>query len=134
MRLGTWRTRNISIGGTNIVEINFANIGNQVKFIVTLKYYQQSLSALATTMTDQEKQFSKCYFEDQQWILNYLSSCKGIIHYEMITRFDSLDISPPEDFFLRYHFYLSLKNTTVSKEGYNALKKLHLSMKLENLG
>lgn len=104
MRLGTWRTRNISIGGTNIVEINFANIGNQVKFIVTLKYYQQSLSALATTMTDQEKQFSKCYFEDQQWILNYLSSCKGIIHYEMITRFDSLDISPPEDFFFKVPF------------------------------
>ena len=42
----------------------------------------------------------------------------------MITSFDSLDISPPEDFFLRYHFYLSLKNTTVSKEGYNALKKI----------
>ena len=56
IRLGSWRTTNISIGGTNLVNINFANIANQVKFIDTLKYYQQSLSVLPTTMTDQEKQ------------------------------------------------------------------------------
>ena len=56
IRLGSWRTTNISIGGTNLVNINFANIANQVKFINTLKYYQQSLSVLPTTMTDQKKQ------------------------------------------------------------------------------
>ena len=56
IRLGSWRTINISIGGTNLVNINFANITNQVKFIDTLKYYQQSLSVLPTTITDQEKQ------------------------------------------------------------------------------
>ena len=37
----------------------------------------------------------KCFFEDHEWILNYLSSGKGIILYEMITRFDSLDITIP---------------------------------------
>lgn len=58
-RLGSWRTRNISIGGTNLVNINFANIVNQLKFIETLKYSQQSLSVLATTMTDREKQSIK---------------------------------------------------------------------------
>ena len=108
IRLGSWRTTNISLGGTNLVNINFPNIANQAKFIYTLKYYQQILSVLATTMTDQEKQsikkegekfiktdaklnekFKKCSFEDREWILNYLSSGNGIIPYEMITRSDS---------------------------------------------
>ena len=34
-------------------------------------------------------------FEDHEWILNYLSSGKGIILYEIKTRFDSLDITIP---------------------------------------
>ena len=68
--------------------------------------------------TKLNEKFKKCSFEDRQWILNYLSSGKGIIPYEMITRFDSLDITIPEDadFFLPHHFYSSLKNTIISRE------------------
>ena len=95
IRPGSWRTKNISIGGTNLVNINFANIANQVKFIDTLKYYQQSSSVLVATMKNEK--FKKCFFEDREWILNYLSSGKGIIPYEMIKRFDTLDITIPED-------------------------------------
>ena len=72
------------------MKINFANIANQVKFIVTLKYYQQSLSVLVTTMTDQEEQGIKkeCeQFIKNDTLLNYLLSCKSIIAYEMITIF-----------------------------------------------
>ena len=90
IRLGFWRTANISIGGTILVKINFANIANQVKFIVTLKYYQQSLSVLVTTMTDQEEQGIKkeCEkFIKNDTFLIYLLSCKSIIAYEMITIF-----------------------------------------------
>ena len=47
MRVGTWRTRDISIGGKNFTDINFANIRNQVAFIDTTKYFQQSLAVLA---------------------------------------------------------------------------------------
>ena len=102
--------------GTNLVNINFKNIANQAKFIDTSKYYQQNLSVLETTMIDQEKQsikiereksvkketklndkFKKCPLEDQEQILNYIASGKGVILYEMITRFDSLDIAPPEE-------------------------------------
>ena len=36
-RLGVWRTRNISIGGTYLININFGNIIDQIKFIDTLK-------------------------------------------------------------------------------------------------
>ena len=34
-----WRTRDISIGGKNSTDINFANLGNQVMFLDTIKYF-----------------------------------------------------------------------------------------------
>lgn len=37
--LRIWRTRNISIGGTNLTNINFANVSDQIKFIDAVKYY-----------------------------------------------------------------------------------------------
>ena len=42
-----------------MTSINFANISDQIKFIDTLKYYKQSLSVLASAMTEQEKQSIK---------------------------------------------------------------------------
>ena len=32
--------------------------------------------------------------EKQKWVLNYLSTGKGTIPYEIITEYDSLDINP----------------------------------------
>ena len=55
LRLGAWRTTNLSFGGKNLANINFVNISNQVKFIDTYKYFQQSLSILANTMSDEER-------------------------------------------------------------------------------
>lgn len=55
LRLGVWKTTNLSIGGKNLTNVNFANISYQVKFIDTVKYFQQSLSALASSMIDEEK-------------------------------------------------------------------------------
>lgn len=47
-----------------------------------------------------------CTVEDQEWVLNYLSMGKVTTPKEMITRYDSLDISPEEgNFFLPQHFY-----------------------------
>ena len=154
LHLGSWRTRNITIRGTNLLDINFANIANQVKFIDTIKYYQQSLAVLAGTMTDQERfsikkecekfirkdtklsaKFKKCSIKDQEWVFNYLSTGKGVIPYEMITGFDSFDIAPENDiFFLPHHFYSSLKDTIISKEVYELVKRLYWTLKLENLG
>ena len=42
------------------------------------------------------KKFNSCTKEDQEWVLSYLSTGKGTIPYEMITRYDSLDISPED--------------------------------------
>ena len=109
---------------------------------------------MAGTMTDQERlsikkeckkfirkdtklneKLKKCSVKEQEWVLNYLSAGKGVIPYEMITRFDSLDIAPENDFFfLPHHFYSSLKDTIISKEDYDLVKKLYRTLKLENLG
>lgn len=54
IRARSWRTRDISIGGKKTILICFAHIGNQVVFIDTIKYFQQSLATLASTMTEEE--------------------------------------------------------------------------------
>ena len=37
-----WGTEDLNIGGTNLTHINYENIGGEVKFIDTIKYYQKS--------------------------------------------------------------------------------------------
>ena len=54
IRAVSWWTRDINIGGKNSADINFSRIGNQVVFIGTVKYFQQSLATAANTMTDKE--------------------------------------------------------------------------------
>ena len=153
IRAGSWRTRDISIGGKNPTDINFAHIRNQVVFIDSVKYFQQSLGTLANKMTDKEKlaikkeckkfilrdeslsrKFSACTKEDQEWVLNYLSTGKGTIPYEMITRYDSLDISPEDgNFFLLHHFYSHLKDIVMTREEYDNVKKFYRTLKLKDL-
>ena len=49
---------------------------------------------------------------------------KGAIPYEMITEYNSLDIVPDNgEFFLPHHFYYNLKDTTMSDEEYQNVKK-----------
>lgn len=49
------RLEDFYVGGSNLTNANYVNIGDQVKFIDTIKYYQQSLSKLAETVTAGEK-------------------------------------------------------------------------------
>ena len=66
---------------------------------------------------------------------SYLSSGKGTTPYEMITRYDSLDISPEEgNCFFPHHFYSSLKDDVITEGDYNNVKKLYQTLRLENLG
>ena len=37
------RTKQLNIGGTNLTNVQYENIGSKVKFIDTIKYYSQSL-------------------------------------------------------------------------------------------
>ena len=86
--------------------------------IDTVKYFQQSLGSLAYSMTDVEREnvrkvcrrflAEKLMFltdEDEKWVLDYLSSGKGMIPYQMITDFDSLQIVP-EDGFLKLKIFI----------------------------
>ena len=55
LRASVWKTRDICIGGKNPTDINLASIDNQVQFIDKFKYFQQSLGALANSVTCSEK-------------------------------------------------------------------------------
>ena len=53
----------------------------------------------------------------------------------MITRYDSLDISPDNgNFFLPHNFYSSLQDDTMTLEEHENVTKFYLTMKLKNLG
>ena len=55
---------------------NYANLGNQVKYIETLKYYQKYFAELATSMNEEEKftvknvteQFLKMFYFKNVWV------------------------------------------------------------------
>ena len=153
LKASVWKTKGIIIGGKNPRDINFAYISNQVQFIDTIKYFQQSLGALASSLTRSEKSaiYSECQkylmtddrlsrtflelsITDRDWVLNYSSSRKGTIPYEMISDFDFLNISPDKDFFEFHRFYSNIKDTVRSEEEYENVKKLYKLMKMSNLG
>lgn len=72
--------------------------------------------------------------EDKQWVLNYLTSGKGTILYELITSFDSLSIFPDKESFEPHQFYSSMKDSILSNEEYENVKKFYTLLKLPNLG
>ena len=80
------------------------------------------------------KIFSELSTSDREWVLNYLSCGKGTIQYEMITDFDSLNISPDKDFFEFHQFYSNMKDTVISDEEYQNVKKFYKLLKMSNLG
>ena len=58
-----WETTDINIKAKSTSNLNFATIGNQIRFIDTIKYFQQSLANLAGSMDEAEKQDVKDTFE-----------------------------------------------------------------------
>ena len=142
------RTQDISIGGRNPSNVNFAIIRNQVKFIDTVKYFQQSLGNLANSMTDEERQnvrrtcrnfiSNRLMFlteENEKWVLDYLCLGKGMIPYQMFKKIDLLDIKPEYgDFFDHESFYSTLKEKDISKEEYENVKKFFKLLRLKTLG
>ena len=147
IRPSVWETSDIAIGGKNPTNVNFANIKSQVKFIDTIKYFQQSLGSLADSMTDEEKHnvrkncrnfiADKLMFlneENEKWVLDYLCSGKGMIPYQMITDFDSLNLRPDGDFFKGESFYSTLKEKNISEEEYEKVKNFFTILRLKTLG
>ena len=142
-----WETSEIAIGGRNPTDVNFAIIRNQVRFIDTVKYFQQSLGSLADSMTDTEREnvrnicrnflAEKLLFlneEDKKGVTDYLASGKGMIPYQMITDFESLNISPEKEFSSHQDFYSCLKDKNISEEDYENVKKFFMILRLKTLG
>ena len=79
LRAGVWKTRDIVIGGKNLADVNFASIGNQVQFIDTIKYFQQSSAALAGSLTSSEK--AKISRECKKYLLSDSKLCKKFLFF-----------------------------------------------------
>ena len=128
-------TKQLYIGGTNLTNVQYANIGLQVKFIDTMKYYQQSLSSPVKSADENEianlrnscqkfiegnathsTAFSSLLDQDRTWVLDYLSGGKGVIPYELTKSHEDLDTTPEGEFFSRIEFYSLLKNEIISRE------------------
>ena len=72
--------------------------------------------------------------EQQDWILDYITSGKGIIPYQMITTVGSLETEPKNgDFFDKKDFYSTVKEKDISEEEY-AVKIFFKLMKMKTLG
>ena len=55
IRLYVWPTKQLNIGGAHLKNVQHANFGSQVKFLDTIKYYNQSLLLLAKSADENEK-------------------------------------------------------------------------------
>ena len=54
-RSSVWGMKDFKMGGTNLVNINFAKISTQIKIIGTLKYYQTSLANISVQLIKLKK-------------------------------------------------------------------------------
>ena len=71
--------------------------------------------------------------ENKKWILDYLASGKGMIPYQLITDFESLNIHPEKEFFSHQDFYSCLKEKNIGEE-YENVKKFLCLLRLKTLG
>ena len=73
-----WCSKQSNIGGTNLTQINFSNITGEIKFIDSLKYYQNSLAELASTLSDEEKisvkKLTEQFFNQHDYVWPHLNS------------------------------------------------------------
>ena len=144
-----WETTDINIGAKNASNVNFAAVGSQIRFIDTIKYFQQSLANLAGSMNDVEKQDIRdtfvrvlqdrlpfCPPDDREWILDYLAKGKGTIPYQKITLLDSLLSRLPleQEFFDKDDFYSTLREKAVDEQEYEDVKKFFKLLYLKTLG
>ena len=152
-RSSCWGTKDFNMGGANLVNVNFANIGSQIKIIDTLKYYQITLANITATSDEIEKdKIKKCvqmflseqvYFSkiwagigesDKEKILDIMAEGKGALPYEKIIDVNSLQLEPENVFFDHTEFFSSLNQCNISCKIYENMKYLFTTLKMRNLG
>ena len=72
--------------------------------------------------------------KEEKWILDYLASGKGMIPYQMISDFNSLNITPENNFFEYKKFYSTLKEKNISQEEYENVNFFFTILRLKTLG
>ena len=149
----SWCTKELSAGGTNLTNLNFANIRGEIKFIDSLKYYQRSLAELTSSMDEKEIEKARVvmdsflknhhYFSSvwpflsptkKEKILKITCEGKGVIPYEIVTGINSFFLKPENDFWSKTEFYSELKQKAVGDEEYEDSKFLYQTLKMRHLG
>ena len=153
-RTSAWGSKDLNFGGNNLTNINFANIGGEVKFIGTLKYYQKSLVELASTLTEEEKEsvkkltgqyLNKHYYFCEVWkylseaqkerIPDIISEGKSNIPYEKFVNMHSLFSTPTNGiFFEKPEFFNELRQKAVKDSDYQTSFYLYKTLKIRHLG
>ena len=147
-----WCSKQLNIGGTNLMHANYGNISNETELIDSLKFYQQSLGKLYSTLTADEKIAVKkltekflnghYYFstvspflslKKKDKILEIISEGKGTIPCEIIVDMESFFIKPDSEFWEKTEFFSELKQSTVNDEDYGNSKYLYQTLKMRNL-
>ena len=54
-RATAWGTKELNFGRTNLTHINYENTAGEIKFIDTINCYQKNLAELASTLSEDEK-------------------------------------------------------------------------------
>ena len=103
--------------GNNLAHANYGDISSEIKLIDSLKFYQQSLRELSSTLTPEEKTAAKNlaekflnehYYFSTVWaylsvnkkpkILEIIAEGKGVTPYEIIVDMESFFIKPDKEF------------------------------------
>ena len=141
------------MGGKSIRNMSYASIADQVKFIDTIKFYQEPLHALAASMEPTEHEnirksisiflethprfrfkYSLLSFENKKWVVDYLPGGEGVIPYEMIKQLEDFNIVPTTNkkFLAKTAFFSSLKSSTITDREYKDVQKLFSLMIMSN--
>ena len=152
IRLCVWQAKQLNLDEPNLTNVQYANIGSQVKFIDIIKYYQQPLSCLAKSAYENEKEnirascekfiqnhptYSASLFalsdDDKKWILDYLCGDKVVIPYKKIKFHEDLDSALESKFYKITEFYSFLKNEAIKPDEYENIKKFWQKMRRKKL-
>ena len=136
-----------------LTNVNFSNLGYQLKCIETLKHYQQSLAQPAATIRSEEKSAVKkltrqliCQYDyfsqvgqklsktNQEKVLDMVATGKGVTLYEKITTCNSLDSELENKFLFEINeFYSELKQSNGSEIEHENSKFLYQTLKMRDL-
>ena len=153
--LSLWKTQDVFLLGSGLTTLKFYTICNHVKFIDSIKYYQQPLSKLARSTKPAEKKrifslfldylgfqhpYNSTFFlhdlleEDRTFVLDYLCSGKGCFPHEIITGFTSLSVKPDDgDFWSIETFYSRLRDEGISQKVWEGCRELYKILRMTNL-